>query len=54
MMVLKYDLDPLEGVWNIPQKRCHFSTSILTPVEDIWVRLKPRKDVSHISWRFVW
>ncbi|KAI0451595.1 cytochrome P450 [Xylaria acuta] len=54
MMVLKYDLDPLEGIWEIPRTRHHFSTSILTPVKDILVRIKPRKDVSHISWKFVW
>jgi hypothetical protein len=54
IMVLKYDLEPLEGMWNIPRTRHHFSKSILTPVKDIWVRIKPRKDVDQISWKFVW
>ncbi|KAL2016806.1 hypothetical protein VTK56DRAFT_2975 [Thermocarpiscus australiensis] len=56
IMVLRYDIEPCEekGVWKIPEKRHHISTSILTPVEDIRVRIRPREEVSHISWNFVW
>jgi cytochrome P450 len=54
IMVLKYDFEPLEGQWNIPQKGRHISTSILTPVKDVWVRIKSREEVQGLKWSFVW
>ncbi|KAL2176533.1 cytochrome P450 [Thermothelomyces heterothallicus CBS 202.75] len=57
VMVLRFDLEPCEddGRWEMPAKRHHISTSILTPVDDIRVRIRPRKELAHVtSWNFVW
>ncbi|KAH8883488.1 cytochrome P450 [Thozetella sp. PMI_491] len=52
--LLRYDVEPTEGVWTLPKTRNHISTSILTPVKDIWVRIRPREETREIDWRFVW
>ncbi len=35
MMILKYDIPPVDGDWKMPKTKSHITTSILTPVEDI-------------------
>jgi len=54
VMVLKYDFEPLDGAWKKPGTKHHISTSILTPIEDVRVRILPRKDARNIEWNFVW
>ena len=53
MMVLKYDLEPMQGKWTLPPSRPHITTSIFTPLKDIPIRISPRED-SQDSWSFVW
>ncbi|KAK4157557.1 cytochrome P450 [Chaetomidium leptoderma] len=56
IMVLRCDIEPCEekGRWKTPEKRYHISTSILTPVKDIQVRIRRREELRHVSWDFVW
>ena len=53
MMVLNYDLEPMQGKWTLPPSRPHITTSILTPLKDIPICICPRED-SQDSWSFVW
>ena len=54
IMVLKYDLRPLQGRWIMPESRPHITTSVLTPVEDIPVTITEWEGYGHGSWKFVW
>ncbi|KAK4142933.1 cytochrome P450 [Dichotomopilus funicola] len=58
VLVLRCEIEPYElgkrGPWRIPAKRHHISTSILTPKEDIKVRIRPREGLEHVRWEFVW
>ncbi|KAK8135163.1 cytochrome P450 oxidoreductase [Apiospora sp. TS-2023a] len=54
IMVLRYDVSPVRGAWERPKTKSHITTSILTPVTDINVRISPRKEASGIKWRFTW
>jgi cytochrome P450 len=56
VMILRCEIEPCEekGRWKIPAKRHHISTSILTPVEDIQVRIRPRGEMKNVRWDFVW
>ncbi|KAK3291996.1 cytochrome P450 [Chaetomium fimeti] len=56
VMLLRCDVEPCEekGRWKLPAKRHHISTSILTPVDDIRVRIRPRKEFKKVKWEFVW
>lgn len=54
IMVLRYNIEPIEGKWKTPKARHHISTSILTPVDDVRVRVLPREEVRDVSWTFVW
>ena len=55
MMVLKYDLSPVEGGrWVLPKSRPHITNAILTPVEDIKVAITEREGYEQASWKFVW
>ena len=54
MMVLKYDLSPVQGRWVMPKSRPHITTSVLTPAEDIKVTITGRKGFEHHRWDFVW
>lgn len=52
VMVLKYDLSPVSGDWVMPKCHPHILTSILTPVEDIRIRIRKREGYEHQSWKF--
>ncbi|KAI1821852.1 cytochrome P450 [Xylaria intraflava] len=54
IMVLKYDISPVQGEWKMPKTKSHITTSILTPVEDIKVELKEREYMRDLEWRLVW
>ncbi|KAI2780137.1 cytochrome P450 [Daldinia loculata] len=54
IMVLKYNIEPVGAVWNIPEAKQHLSTSILTPVSDIPVRIQPREGVQNVEFSFTW
>ncbi|KAK4038603.1 cytochrome P450 [Parachaetomium inaequale] len=56
VMLLRCEIEPCEekGRWKMPAKRHHISTSILTPVQDIQVRIRPREELKHLSWDFIW
>ena len=54
MMVLKYNLSPVRGRWDLPKSHPHITTSILTPVEDIQVKITERNGNDRGSWKFVW
>ena len=56
MMALRCDIEPCEekGQWKMPAKRHHISTSILTPLQDIQVKILPREELRHVTWDFVW
>ncbi|KAI1654485.1 cytochrome P450 [Daldinia decipiens] len=54
IMVLKYDIEPVGEVWNIPGTKQHISTSILTPISDIPVRIRPREEVQNVEFNFTW
>lgn len=52
--VLRFDILPVQGHWQMPQTKSHITTSIMTPVEDIDVRFKPREEMKGVKWVFVW
>ncbi|KAI1087194.1 cytochrome P450 [Rostrohypoxylon terebratum] len=52
VMILRYDVDPVEGCWTEPVAKNHISTSFLMPVKDIWVKIQPRK--LSAEWEFLW
>lgn len=52
IMVLRFDLEPLNGTWEKPVPKEHIATSFLMPTEDIRVKMKPRK--LDTSFEFVW
>ncbi|KAL8705268.1 MAG: hypothetical protein Q9201_001599 [Fulgogasparrea decipioides] len=54
MMTLKYDLEPVQGKWTSPPSRPHITTSILTPLEDILIRIRPKEEHGQDSWYFTW
>lgn len=54
IMVLKYEVKPLEGAWKMPETKTHISTTILTPVQDVRVRIQQREEVQGIKWNFLW
>lgn len=55
MMVLKYDVEPAGGGhWVLPKIQSRLLTSILTPVEDIQIRVTPRKGHDNVRWKFAW
>lgn len=55
IMVLKYDLSPMhEGGWVMPKTRPHITTSILTPTEEVLIRLRNRKGSENVTWKFSW
>lgn len=49
IMMLKYDLEPVQGEWTSPPSRPHITTSILTPLKDVLVRITPREKDSQDS-----
>lgn len=54
LMVLQYDLSPVQGRWVMPESRPHITTSILTPVDDIQLTITERKGYEQSSWKFIW
>jgi cytochrome P450 len=54
VMVLKYDISPIDGYWKMPDTRPHITTSILTPKKDICVKIAERMDIEHGDWKFIW
>ena len=54
IMVLRYDLSPVQGHWLLPKSRPHITTSILTPIEDIKVTITKRRGYERGFWNFVW
>ncbi|KAI1746709.1 cytochrome P450 [Xylaria castorea] len=54
IMILGYDVKVLDGIWEVPKTKHHISTSILTPIKDVWVRIKPRTETKDTRWSFVW
>ncbi|KAF2177968.1 cytochrome P450 [Zopfia rhizophila CBS 207.26] len=54
IMVIKYDVAPLDSGWEIPETRDHISTSVTTPAKDFLVRIQPRKPSQYLEWDFTW
>ncbi|KAK5632008.1 hypothetical protein RRF57_007722 [Xylaria bambusicola] len=54
IMVLRYDIEPVTQAWKIPSTRKHIATSILTPLEDIHVRISQRKEIKELNLNFIW
>ena len=55
IMVLKYDLDPVENKsWLWPQSQSSLATSILAPRDDIRVKMRERKGYEPGFWTFEW
>jgi cytochrome P450 len=52
VMIMKYNLSPVEGEWKALKTGSHITTSVLTPLEDIEVDISDR-DTS-IEWSFLW
>ncbi|KAG6356243.1 hypothetical protein INS49_015630 [Diaporthe citri] len=52
--VLRFDILPVRGRWEMPKTKSHITTSIMTPFEDIDVRVKHREDMKGVEWAFVW
>lgn len=53
--LLWFDIEPVDdGAWALPASTHHISTSILTPVEEVWVKVKPREGLQDVKWSFVW
>jgi len=54
-MVLMYDLTPTGNAsWRMPASRPHITTSILTPVSDISLKISSRRGYENSQWRFTW
>ncbi|KAK9425267.1 putative Cytochrome P450 [Seiridium unicorne] len=43
IVVMRYDIVPLDGQWRAPRTRDHISTSVMTPAKDFPVRIQPRE-----------
>ena len=58
IMVLKYDLDPVEQhhAWSWPRSQSDLATALLTPKDDIRVKMKERKgyEAGSGEWKFEW
>ena len=55
IMVLKYDVEPARGGhWVSPKVQGYPTTSILTPVDDVQIRITPRKGYDNVRWKFAW
>lgn len=54
IMVLRFDIDPVNREWSIPpQKQESLATNVFPPAHDIKVRVKRRKGMEDINWDFV-
>ena len=55
IMVLRYDVEPARGGhWVLPRTQGHLITSILTPVDDVQIKITPRKGYEDVRWKFSW
>jgi cytochrome P450 len=54
VMVCKYDLRPRGGEWKVPESTPHITTSILTPVGGLEVKLVERENGGSGVWKFSW
>ena len=58
VMVLKYDLDPVDQhhSWSRPRSQSDLATALLSPADDIRVKMRERKDyeAGHGQWIFEW
>ena len=53
LMVLRFDITPLDGSWQIPrQKQESLATNVFPPESDIRVRIKRRQGLEDIKWHF--
>lgn len=52
--VLRFDIIPVRRSWEMPKTKSHITTSIMTPIEDVEVRLKQREEMRGMEWAFVW
>lgn len=52
--VLRYDITPAAGKWEMPETRGHMSASVMEPVKDPRVRIEERKVMQGLTWVFTW
>ncbi|KAG8529515.1 uncharacterized protein KY384_006152 [Bacidia gigantensis] len=53
LFVLRYDVVPVDGPWEIPrQKQESMATNIFPPEKDVRVMVKRRKGYEHVVWDF--
>lgn len=53
VMLIRYDVAPVDGKWTIPETRFHISTSVMTPARDFDVTIRLREGV-HLNRQFSW
>jgi hypothetical protein len=55
MVVLQFDILPIEGQWNAPTKRnADLWNAMPKPDRDIDVKIVKRVEEKEIEWKFVW
>lgn len=53
LMVLRFDIRPLDGQWSIPrQKQESLATNVFPPEKDIRVRVTRRQGFEDVNWKF--
>lgn len=53
VLVLRFDLQPVDGVWCVPeQKQESLATSVFPPARDVRVRVWKRKGEEETVWGF--
>lgn len=53
-MVLRYDLEPVDNKWRIPeQKQESLATNVFPPAKDIKVKITRRRGCENVDWEFV-
>ena len=53
LMVLRFDITPTHGDWQIPRQRQEsLATNVFPPESDISVRIKRRQGLEDIAWHF--
>ena len=54
MFVMRYDITPVEGKWDLPTKYIHnLATAVSAPDRDMRVRVSKRKGYEDTEWQFV-
>ncbi|KAK7974519.1 hypothetical protein PG989_016367 [Apiospora arundinis] len=54
IVILRYEISPLQGGWRTPKIRNHVSTSVQTPSEDWEASIKARDRAECLEWEFTW